>query len=48
MSMYTIQNIRVVPKLPKELSYLRELALNLYWSWDHNSQSLFRRIDPAL
>ncbi len=48
MNMYTIKNIRVVPNLPDELSYLRELAHNLYWSWDHNSQSLFRRIDPDL
>ena len=46
--MYKIQNIRVTPKLPKELAYLRELAYNLYWSWDHNSRALFRRLNDDL
>ncbi|MBN1482701.1 glycosyltransferase family 1 protein [candidate division KSB1 bacterium] len=48
MTKYKIQNIRVTPRLPKKLSYLRELAYNLYWSWDHNSRTLFRRLDPDL
>ncbi len=48
MKKYTIQNIRVSPKLPEELAYLRKLAYNLYWSWDHNSRALFRRLDEKL
>lgn len=48
MSIYKIQNIRVTPKLPEKLLYLRELAYNLYWSWDHNSRTLFRRLDSDL
>ncbi len=48
MNTYTIQNIRVNPKLPEKLSYLKELAYNLYWSWDHNSRALFRRLDDKL
>ncbi len=45
---YKIQNIRVTPKLPEELAPLRELAYNLYWSWDHNARTLFRRLDSDL
>jgi starch phosphorylase len=48
MKTYTIQNIRVTPKLPEKLAYLKELAYNLYWSWDHNSRALFRRLDDKL
>ncbi|MDZ7725783.1 MAG: alpha-glucan family phosphorylase [candidate division KSB1 bacterium] len=36
------------PNLPKSLSYLETLAYNLYWSWDHNSKALFRRLEPDL
>lgn len=46
--MYRIKEYRVVPLLPEKLSYLKELAYNLYWTWDHESQSLFRRIDVDL
>ena len=48
MNKFKIQNIRVTPKVPEQLSYLRELAYNLYWSWDHNSRALFRRLDADL
>ena len=46
--MPTIQKYRVVPSLPPELHELRELTYNLYWTWDHDTQSLFHRIDPRL
>ncbi len=46
--MYKVETIRVVPKLPEPLSFLRELAYNLYWTWDHASRALFRRLDPEL
>jgi glycogen phosphorylase len=34
--------------LPKPLERLRPLAYNLRWSWDSETQALFRRIDPSL
>jgi len=46
--MPTIQKYRVVPSLPPELHELRDLTYNLYWTWDHDTQSLFHRIDPKL
>ncbi len=42
------RTISVVPSLPDELQCIRELALNLYWSWNHDAISLFRRLDPEL
>ena len=46
--MYKVQRYHVHPKLPNSLSYLETLAYNLYWSWDHNSKALFRRLEPDL
>jgi starch phosphorylase len=46
--MYKIQKYRVVPALPDELGFLRDLAYNLYWTWDHDSKSLFHRLDTRL
>jgi glycogen phosphorylase len=46
--MYKIQKYRVVPSLPSRLSFLHELAYNLYWSWDHDVKSLFHRMDAKL
>ena len=46
--MYKIEKFRVVASLPKELLFLKELAYNLYWSWDHDSEALFRRLDSNL
>ncbi|MEQ8675067.1 MAG: alpha-glucan family phosphorylase [Aggregatilineales bacterium] len=43
-----VATINVVPKLPKPLGRLQDLAYNLRWSWDFESISLFRRIDPDL
>ena len=48
MKAYTIQNIQVTPKLPKKLAPLKELAHNLYWSWDHEARTLFRQLDSEL
>ncbi len=36
------------PVLPKQLSILSELAYNLYWAWNFDVLSLFRRLDPEL
>jgi len=35
----------VVPSLPKNLEHLRELAYNIYWSWNPDAWELFRRVD---
>jgi len=36
---------RVIPSVPEKLSDLPKLAHNLYWTWHHDIQSLFRRLD---
>ena len=38
----------VVPSLPPRLSPLRELAYNLWWSWNLDVIDLFRRLDRDL
>ena len=38
----------VVPQLPEPLERLREIAMNLYWSWNHEAIQLFYRIDREL
>ncbi|HPA17410.1 MAG TPA: alpha-glucan family phosphorylase [Verrucomicrobiae bacterium] len=38
----------VVPRLPAELEPLREIAYNLWWSWNNEAWSLFRDLDPEL
>jgi starch phosphorylase len=39
---------RVIPSLPSRLERLRELASNLWWSWNHEAIDLFRRLDRDL
>ncbi|MBN2355963.1 alpha-glucan family phosphorylase [candidate division KSB1 bacterium] len=46
--MFKIQKYKVIASLPKELNELRELAYNLYWTWDHEIRNLFRRLDREL
>jgi starch phosphorylase len=43
-----IATISVVPNLPEPLQRLHELAYNLRWAWDHETLSLFRRLDRDL
>jgi len=43
-----VAQYQVIPSLPKQLEKLRELAYNLYWSWSHETRSLFRRMDRDL
>jgi glycogen phosphorylase len=38
----------VVPSLPQNLEILRELAYNIYWSWNPDAWEIFRRIDREL
>ena len=46
--MRAVRSFVVHPNLPEKLHALEKVALNLRWSWDHETISLFRRIDPAL
>lgn len=38
----------VSPQLPPKLEFLREVAYNLWWTWNPKAISLFRRLDPEL
>jgi starch phosphorylase len=39
---------RVTPSLPAKLERVRELAHNLWWTWNHEAIELFRRLDRDL
>ncbi len=41
----SIRTFTVLPHLPDRLQALQKLAYNLWWSWNHEAVSLFRRID---
>ncbi len=43
-----IATVNVVPKIPRKLKRLEELANNLRWAWDFETVMLFRRLDPEL
>ncbi len=40
--------VMVRPEVPKALSGLSRLARNMYWSWNHDAQELFARLDREL
>ena len=46
--MQPIHTFNVVPQLPKTLEPLRELALNLWWTWEPTARALFRHLDTVL
>ncbi len=46
--MKPIRQLSVVPTLRENLEPLRELALNLWWTWDNEALSLFRHLDSEL
>ncbi len=46
--MKPLRQLTVVPALPPNLEPLRELALNLWWTWDRESLDLFRHLDAGL
>jgi starch phosphorylase len=46
--MKPIRTFTIVPRLPVQLSRLRELAYNLNWAWNHDTIELFRRLDSDL
>jgi starch phosphorylase len=44
----TIRTFTVLPHLPGRLQALHRLAYNLWWCWNYEAVSLFRRIDDDL
>lgn len=42
------KDIYVQSDVPEKLSFLKELACNLWWSWNNEAESLFKRMDPSL
>jgi glycogen phosphorylase/synthase len=42
------KDIYVQSDVPEKLSTLKELANNLWWSWNSEAESLFKRMDPSL
>jgi starch phosphorylase len=43
-----VREFNVVPAIPEALSGLSELASNLHWTWDRETQGLFRTLDGEL
>lgn len=43
--MPVLRTFNVVPSLPPRLERLRDIAYNVYWSWDPSSRELFARLD---
>ncbi len=46
--MNPIATFTIIPALPEKLSFLKTLAYNLWWSWNHDAIDLFRRLDRDL
>ncbi len=42
------KDIYVQSDVPEKLASLKELANNLWWSWNSDAESLFKRMDPSL
>lgn len=42
------KDIYVQSDVPEKLASLKELANNLWWSWNVEAESIFRRMDPSL
>ena len=42
------KDIYVQSDVPEKLATLKELADNLWWSWNTEAESLFKRMDPSL
>lgn len=46
--MYLFGKITVKPQLPERISYLSNIANNLWWSWNTSALRLYDYIDPTL
>ena len=45
--MRAVRQFTVVPAVPAPLAALGDLATNLHWTWDRDTQHLFARLDPT-
>jgi starch phosphorylase len=45
--MRSVRQFTVVPAIPAPLQTLAEVASNLRWTWDRDTQALFEQLDPA-
>ncbi len=45
--MTRVRRFQVLPALPEALQPLRELAYNLWWTWDPDAIELFRLMDMS-
>ncbi len=46
--MYIFNKITVNPQLPKRINRLTEISNNIWWSWNSEFLTLFKRIDIDL
>lgn len=46
--MYVLGKIKVTTELPAELARLKDIAYNLWWSWNNEAIDLYREIDLPL
>ncbi|MCL2338016.1 MAG: alpha-glucan family phosphorylase [Firmicutes bacterium] len=46
--MYSYRTVSVIPRLPESIKRLRELAYNLWFSWNDEALDLYRSINPEL
>src|SRR6201996_50625 len=46
--MQPVQTFNISPRLPEKLEPLRELAHNLWWTWEPDARRLFRHLDTQL
>ena len=46
--MKALRLFNVAPHVPESLSFLEQLARNMWWCWNGDAIELFRRIDPNL
>lgn len=42
------KDIYIQSAVPDRLSGLKEMACNLWWSWNTDAEAIFRRVDPSL
>ena len=46
--MYLLGRIKATTELPNEIKRLKDIAYNLWWSWNHEAIELFSTIDMDL
>ena len=46
--MKPLETITIIPSLPEKMEFLKTLANNLWWAWNHDAIDLFRRLDRDL